>query len=105
MGTDLRWERWGFYLSGGQLRLAVEKALGIRVWNSQEVQGLEGGRRRKGLVQSPGNEEIQQSDWRTRSHEGQWKPGKPRERAVSRSQQKRAEHYTFLSRGTKQSKF
>lgn len=63
MGTDLRWERWGFYLSGGQLRPAVEKALGIRVWSSQ---GLEGGRRR-GLIQRPGNEEIQQSDWRTRA--------------------------------------
>lgn len=66
MGTDLRWERWGFYLSGGQLRPAVEKALGIRVWSSQEVQGLEGGRRR-GLIQRPGNEEIQQSGWRIRA--------------------------------------
>lgn len=84
MGIDLRRE---FYLSEGQLRSAIEKALGTGIWSSHEGQGIERGRRRGDPVLSSGDEETQQSNWRTSGHGGQSRPVKPRERAVSRSQQ------------------
>lgn len=88
----------GVHLSGGQRRRAMEMAVGTRGWSSQEIQGVEGGRRR-GLVQSPGHEEVQQGNWRASSHEGQCEPGKPRKRAVSRRQQKAGRKLYVLKLG------
>lgn len=99
MGRDLRRK---FYLSEGQLRRALEKTLGTKIWSSHEGQGVERGRRRGDLVLSPGDEETWQSNWRTSGHGGQESQGKELFPEVS---EKEVENYMFLNWRTKQSEF